>query len=134
MIFIIAAIVALCVSNAKIVKNKGRKPGLFVFYTLLLGVGSFFVGSLLGALVLAATNSDTGAAIVIYVVWIVGIIMSGVIAKKAKPSPEFENLTQNKVNTAATQNSVQNQATGNQVDATWQPPTQSTNPDEPTES
>lgn len=87
----IIVIVALCMANAKRVQAKGRKPGLFVFYTIILWIGMEFLGALIGILIVGINNYmqsllPYGMALAFA---IAGGILSTVISKNAKPAEEL---------------------------------------------
>lgn len=87
----IIVIFALCHSNAKRVRAKGRKPGMFVFYTILLWVGMEFLGALIGTLIAWPNYQSSflpyGLALLFA---IIGGVLSTVVAKNAKPQEEFD--------------------------------------------
>ncbi len=112
-------IVALCLSNAKIAKQKGRKPGLFVFYTILMSVAFFFAYILFAAGIIASGGSDTLASVVGVLIWVLGTSISTIIVKKAKPGEDFERMTNSVVNPDAANDT---QPVNKQINATWEAP------------
>ena len=78
-------IIWLSNKNARTVKEKGRKPALFVVLTVLLWVGGEFLGAILAILFGFESSSIYIMALLFAVV---GAVSSHLIAKGAKPGTE----------------------------------------------
>lgn len=92
----IIALIVLCMANAKRVQAKGRKAGLFVFYTIILWIGMEVLGALFGLLVVGVgpyptLESSAFPYVMALTFAIVGGVLSYKISKNAKPAGVLKN-------------------------------------------
>lgn len=120
-------IILLCNRNAQKVKQKGRRPGKFVFLTVLLWIGMEFIGAFIGTVVSLIVLGDVSFLSYLFalVFAVVGAIISVQIAKNAEPGND-DFIASHSGNAGAPQPSQPPYRGGNSIEsqnnATWQPP------------
>ena len=124
----IILLILLCNSNAKKVKARGRKPGMFVFLTIVLWVGMEFLGAIIGSVIAVFRSQDSLflAYLMGLVFAVIGAVISVQIAKNVTPGNDYPPPQPQPFNRPIQRPYNANQLPPNQGntqnDVAWQPP------------